>query len=482
MASSSASDRANVLEEFTAMTGTTEDFAISFLEASDWNLEQAMELFLGGQGGVAQAPRASSSSSRQSDDDEQEASIRRIMQQYEVDRETAIAIRDAGGGAEGAGGAVDAEGVRAPILQKRARLFDFDDGPDEVVDEYLAQDMSGLQVAPGMSLEAQIHLARQFMEGVGAARPGGAAAARPSAPQRASMFAPPRWMMYLGSLEDARNEAKERKRWLLVNIQDEQEFQSLVLNRDLWSDETTQSLINGSFLFWQQERSSTEAQRFLTLYNPTPDIPHVCIIDPRTGERLKILKLKKRETDLRESFFEQVTEFLDVNTFEAKVKSTSGSSSSAAAKPSKPSPQPASAVDLTEDDELEQAIRQSLVKEESKPTPVVKTPTPAAAAPAAPVPPVVPAIQFVPLAPEPPAGANTTTVQFKFPDGSRSKRRFLKTDPVSMLFSYVADSKKVESRFDLMTSDIPARSLLSHLDKSLVDADACNQNLMIRSL
>jgi hypothetical protein len=458
------SERARLLDEFKEMTGTTDEFAISFLDSSDWHLEQAMELFLGGQGNGLHESRGESISSDEGDDE-----VSRIMQQHGVDRVTAMAIKQAGGGLEGSpANEVGPDGVRAPILQKRARLFDTFDHEDGAENGmgYLAHDMSGLSVAN--AFEAQLHLARQtMMQPV-------------QEPPRPSFFAPPpRWMMFTGSFEEARNEAKAKKRWLLVNIQDQQEFQSHVLNRDLWADDMTQSLVRESFLFWQQERTSPEATRFNTLYNPSPPFPHVCILDPRTGERLKILKLKKKETDLRESFFEQATEFLDVNSFDAKSRPAASMTSSSSVSSSTSAPQKTSKVSK-EDKELEEAIRASLV---------VSAPAPAKAKDTArhqtvATKPTQTVMSFLALTPEPVASAEATTVQFKFPDGTKSKRRFLKSASVSMLFSFVIESQKVTKgqRFDLLTSGVPARPLLAELDKSLLEADVLNQNLMVRLL
>jgi hypothetical protein len=481
MASSEA-DRAHLLEEFKAMTGTTDEFAISFLDSSDWKLEQAMELFLGGQGGVAQQTRDSSGGATSESGDE-DMEILKIMEQHGVDRETAVAIREAGGGGSSqsssaaAAGSVDADGVRAPILQKRARLFDTIE-QEEGGMGYLAHDMRGLSVAN--AFDAQLRLARDMMA---ASAAGGAAASAES--QRPSLFAPPRWMMFVGSFQDARAEAKAKKKWLMVNIQDQQEFQSLVLNRDLWSDDTTQTFIRESFVFWQQDRNAPEAAQFIHLYNPTQPFPHVCVIDPRTGERSRILKLKKKEADLRESFFDQITDFLDTSTFDATPKVRPSAPPASSSSLPQASLSGAATTEDADDKELAAAIQASLkVSEKSKSsTPPASAAAPSKQAAAAPsAAPAKPLPTFVPLEPEPAAGADATTIQFKFPDGSKAKRRFAKASPVSMLFAYVSQSQKVPTgaRFDLLTGDVPARPLLAQIDQSLADADVLNQNLMVR--
>lgn len=45
--------------------------------------------------------------------------------------------------------------------------------------------------------------------------------------------------------------AKQQKKWLLVNIQTEAEFDCHRLNRDVWKDEMVQNIIECNCIFWQ---------------------------------------------------------------------------------------------------------------------------------------------------------------------------------------------------------------------------------------
>ena len=65
------------------------------------------------------------------------------------------------------------------------------------------------------------------------------------------LFKPPLDLMYQGDWQSARDQADRTKRWLLVNIQDAQEFQCQVLNRDLWSNQGVKSIVREHFVFWQ---------------------------------------------------------------------------------------------------------------------------------------------------------------------------------------------------------------------------------------
>lgn len=66
------------------------------------------------------------------------------------------------------------------------------------------------------------------------------------------LFKPPLDLMFQGDWQSARDHAAKTKRWLLVNIQDAQEFQCQILNRDLWSNPGVKMIVKEHFVFWQQ--------------------------------------------------------------------------------------------------------------------------------------------------------------------------------------------------------------------------------------
>jgi UBX domain-containing protein 7 len=72
-------------------------------------------------------------------------------------------------------------------------------------------------------------------------------------PRLADLFAPPTHLMHVaGGFQGARTVAKDSKRWLLVNIQRDEEFASHTLNRDVWRDELVENLVREGFIFWQE--------------------------------------------------------------------------------------------------------------------------------------------------------------------------------------------------------------------------------------
>lgn len=90
--------------------------------------------------------------------------------------------------------------------------------------------------------------------------------------------------------------------WLMVNIQNPQEFACQVLNRDVWSNSTVKSILKEHFIFWQVKwldqchfkqvikhllsiqsyNNTTEGQKYINFYN-VATFPYVSIVDPRTG-------------------------------------------------------------------------------------------------------------------------------------------------------------------------------------------------------
>lgn len=75
----------------------------------------------------------------------------------------------------------------------------------------------------------------------------------PNPPSLRDMFAAPDHLIHkAGGFQGARTVAKDSKRWLLVNIQRDDEFSCHALNRDVWRDELVENLIREGFIFWQQ--------------------------------------------------------------------------------------------------------------------------------------------------------------------------------------------------------------------------------------
>lgn len=104
------------------------------------------------------------------------------------------------------------------------------------------------------------------------------------APSRLSeLFRPPVDITFCGSFQAARDYAKEHNKWMIVNVQDMNDFNCQVLNRDIWSSDVLRDVIKKYFIFWQVAIDNTDGHRFQVFYG-IQVFPYVGIIDPRTGE------------------------------------------------------------------------------------------------------------------------------------------------------------------------------------------------------
>ncbi|KAL2301004.1 hypothetical protein Nmel_011560 [Mimus melanotis] len=135
----------------------------------------------------------------------------------------------------------------------------------------------------------------------------------------ADLFRPPIDLMHKGSFETAKECGQMQNKWLMINIQNVQDFACQCLNRDVWSNEAVKNIIRDHFIFWQVYHDSEEGQRYIQFYK-LADFPYVSILDPRTGQKL----VEWHQLD--------VTSFLDQE----------------------------SLIDASEDSQLEAAIRASL--------------------------------------------------------------------------------------------------------------------------
>jgi hypothetical protein len=81
---------------------------------------------------------------------------------------------------------------------------------------------------------------------------GGAAAGAGQPPSLSAMFSQPSHLMHRGGgFMGAKNFAKDARRWLLVNIQNDDDFACHALNRDVWRDELVENLVREGFVLWQ---------------------------------------------------------------------------------------------------------------------------------------------------------------------------------------------------------------------------------------
>ncbi|XP_042573949.1 UBX domain-containing protein 7-like isoform X2 [Cyprinus carpio] len=160
----------------------------------------------------------------------------------------------------------------------------------------------------------------------------------------ADLFRPPIELMHKGSFETAKDSGQLENKWLMINIQNVQDFACQCLNRDVWSNDAVKNLIREHFIFWQVYHDSEEGQRYIQFYKLNK-FPYISILDPRTGQKM----VEWNQLDVS-SFLDQVTGFL------SEHGQLDGQSSQPPAKRARSE----SLIDASEDSQLEAAIRASL--------------------------------------------------------------------------------------------------------------------------
>jgi thioredoxin-related protein len=137
------------------------------------------------------------------------------------------------------------------------------------------------------------------------------------------LFDPPRHLSFPGTFQECRTLAKQEKKWILVNIQSHEEFASHQLNRDTWTDETVQEILRENFVFWQRGHTSLDAKNYSTLYHINEnDLPHIGIIDPRTGSKTSTIKGYMEPRILTQTLFEYFDEHSLDSTKAGKQRTT----------------------------------------------------------------------------------------------------------------------------------------------------------------
>ncbi|KAF3762699.1 hypothetical protein M406DRAFT_99144 [Cryphonectria parasitica EP155] len=260
--------------------------------------------------------------------------------------------------------AMDTDGVRAPIARTTETLVapsGYAAAADE--DDYSA--LPGFMTSRartaqlrgnpfGQSIwedDAQPPGPPSFAEAAGGSAAGGERARR-----LADLFRPPYQLMSHLSWDDAREEGKASKMWILVNVQDMNDFNCQALNRDIWKDDAITALVQESFIFLQYSKDDPRATEYNTFYFPhhaqenRDNFPHVAIIDPRTGEQVKVWSGIPFPS--AQDFLSQLVEFLDRYSLARNSKNPVSKQKA---------PQRAVDVDrMTEEEMLELAMRNSL--------------------------------------------------------------------------------------------------------------------------
>ncbi|BFZ62696.1 UBX domain protein Ubx2 [Saitoella coloradoensis] len=449
-------DDQEAIAQFCAITDAKPATAEQYLRVSDGNIESAVMLFFesGGADLNTEPSSHTGTGGRESpvqipdedDFEDDEAMARRLAAEY--------------GNQE----------VRAPIAPTTQTLVEPEYGgmmPGMGYGAEMFPSLSGRSSRPGI-----FNQQRSVWDAEGNEEEdttGGAAEASSKASRLAKMFRPPFDIMTNLDLDSARDQGKEELKWLMVNIQDLTDFSCQCLNRDLWSNNAVKDVIRENFLFMQYNKDGQDGQRFGAIYSARK-YPHIAILDPRTGEQVKVWSEMMTATD----FLMQVHEFLDRFSLDIKAKNPIAKKAKTKRDPSL----------MTEEEQMNAALSASMKHPTEAMTPDVEYTDPmemeAAEAPAAETAaePASPFDAIKPVSrPEPTDPKTTTRIQLRLPDG-RKIRRFNLDDPVQAVFEYIkaevdgAGSKTFDLTFNRM-------KLIEHLDETIEAAGLKNATVIM---
>ncbi|KAL8691293.1 MAG: hypothetical protein Q9218_003453 [Villophora microphyllina] len=240
-------------------------------------------------------------------------------------------------GEAGMDSAIGPEGVRAPIARTTETLvgpgsFDPNDPEDmnaAVLEQIRARQRPRPRERPGIfnqSVAGSIWNGEESNSADNRDRlaraTAGASEASSKSRTLAEMYRPPYDLVSRISWDQARQLGKEGEKWILVNVQDPSIFDCQILNRDIWKDPGIKETVKENFIFMQytkdDERSSQYCQYYFQNRESQDAYPHIAIVDPRTGEQVKVWSGPPVPKAL--DFLMQLHEFLDRYSLKASAK------------------------------------------------------------------------------------------------------------------------------------------------------------------
>ncbi|PCD44435.1 hypothetical protein AU210_003512 [Fusarium oxysporum f. sp. radicis-cucumerinum] len=495
------------ISTFMSITGTSTDVARSFLEMTAGNFERAIGLFfenpdlVSDSAGVIHIDSDDDQDMQledfsDNDDDNERAVAAQAAALAQEEEDMAMAKRlqeELYQGNQGSGSGGNPDDVRAPIARTTETLVapgwgggEHDDGMEAAfLEELRRRRRANPPNRAGGPFSQQIWADPER-------RPAQPAENGAHARRLEDLFRPPYDLMARMSWDDARTLGKEDKKWILVNLQDMNDFNCQALNRDIWKDEAIKSLVSENFIFLQYDKDFPDAEEFVTFYFPNqthenPDnYPHVSIIDPRTGEQVKVWT--GRPFPSAQDFHAELAEFLDRYSLAANSKNP-------VAKTTARKPQRVDVDRMTEDEMLEMALKNSLEGATGSggsstpnlhdPDALTKDPGPEEGKGKEPEAPVEqsPWAQISSTTPhtEPEANPTTTTrIQFRHPTG-RVIRRFNLDDPVRRIYEWLkAEPLEGKEGIEFELKKMPAgQDLIESLDTTVADAGLKQGTVMI---
>lgn len=304
------------------------------------------------------------------------------------------------------------------------------------------------------------------------------------------LFRPPLDLMFRGPMDQARDFASQSNKWLMVNLQNVQEFACQVLNRDLWSNTAVKEIISEHFVFWQIYHDSYEGSKYMQFYN-VMQFPYIAILDPRTGEKMRSWS----NTIDAVSFCEVITEFL------MEHPSPNGPSAPVEHAPLLSIPRKPNPYEETEEMQLRAAIAASL-EENRKPDGLnnckvddsdddseletFDSDTETGFTSKTPKEPKNSLVEDKPEEKPPspeswekylvPESSSSADIIIRFPDGKRERKSFPSQSPLKILYLYVSSKGYSMTDYDLVIN-FPKKNLKEFSENdSLSSAGLCPGN------
>ncbi|KAL9477403.1 hypothetical protein ACSS6W_007244 [Trichoderma asperelloides] len=516
------------IQHFTDITGASVDVARGFLEITGGDYQRAIELFfespdLVGAGVSSNPPTTSTSQPpaprrvnigredasgvihiNSDDEDEEDVDMQYHDDAFDVDEDERVAAAQAAAFAQEEEDAAMAKrlqeelyqesgsaggDVRAPIARTTETLVAPDPSWGEEESSAILEQLRRRRQMPPSSRGPFGH--RIWGDDTRGAEPAGDDDTTSAHARRLEdLFRPPYDLMSRLSWDEARTLGKEDKKWIMVNLQDMSDFSCQMLNRDIWKDRAVKELVNENFIFLQLDKDYPDAEEYITFYFPNrshenPDnYPHVSIVDPRTGEQVKVWSGKPFPN--ANEFHAEVAEFLDRYSLAANSKNP------VARAPAR-KPQVIDVDRMTEDEMLEMALKNSLAGAQSGGSGSGSGSTPSVHDPDALTKEEAkkpeeqesqsPFAQISSINPhvEPDNNPSTTTrIQFRHPDG-RIIRRFNLQDPVRRIYEWLkAEPLQGKEGIIFELKQMPqGQDLIESLDSTIEEAGLKQGTVMI---
>lgn len=528
------------ISTFCAFTSGTPEQAQRFLQLTDGNVEQAVELFfvspdLGNASAAAPPAQPARGINRDApinidddddfgglddDDDVREVGSRTAPQRSgpSVEDDEAMARRlqeEMYGGGRGG----SPEEVRAPMARTTETLVgpgsgDWRDDPNQmnaaIAQQLMEREQRRRRPAPGIFNQRETSSSIWNNEEGGsdpeaqrralARATGGASEQTAKANHLAELFRPPFDLIAPLSWEEARDEGKETEKWILVNVQDPSIFDCQVLNRDVWKNSEIRDAVREHFIFLQYQKDDPRGQAYINYYfanmrDLDDAYPHIGIVDPRTGEQVKTWS--GSPAPKAPDFLMDLLEFLDRYSLKMEKKNPVQTKRKETKK---------DVAAMSEEEMLEMAMQNSLANGSSstafkpddpdaltKPTAdeggkgkaavrdqdtAMDDAPAAAAAPAADTP-----FSRIPstnphIEPTSTDPKETTRIQFRY-SGGRVVRRFALADPVRRIYEWLKAEPLAGQEghdFELIAM---GKNLIESLDTTISDAQLKNGTVMV---